>query len=163
MTIGIVSDTHRNTKRPQQALATFHDRGITTVFHLGDVTTPKVVRLFDGFDAYFVYGNADRDRDALGAEVASLFGEGRLAEWHELSVQGVNLALCHGHTRKLHELTESGRYDIVLHGHTHKRRDEMVGSTRVINPGALGGIKWQSRSYAVLELPSASLEVIEIA
>lgn len=141
MTIGIVSDTHRNTKRPQQALATFHKRGITTVFHLGDVTTPKVVRLFDGFDAYFVYGNADRDRDALGAEVASLFGEGRLAERHELAVQGVNLALCHGHTR----------------------RDEMVGSTRVINPGALGGIKWQSRSYAVLELPSASLEVIEIA
>ncbi|NBC30670.1 MAG: YfcE family phosphodiesterase [Spirochaetes bacterium] len=163
MTIGIVSDTHRNAKRPQEAIATFHERGIMTVFHLGDVTTAKIVRLFDGFDAYFVYGNADRDLDALAEEVTSLFGEGRLAEWHELTLEGVSLALCHGHTRKLHELSESGRYDIVLHGHTHKRRDEMVGSTRVINPGALGGIKWQSRSYAVLELPSASLEVIETA
>jgi hypothetical protein len=161
MTIGIVSDTHQNTKRPMQAIETFRERGIRTIFHLGDVTTAKVVRLFEGFDAYFVYGNADRDLDALDREVTSLFGAGRLAEWHELTCEGVKLALCHGHTGKLRELVDSGRYDLVLHGHTHKRRDEMFDRTRVINPGALGGIRWQSRSYAVLELPSASLEVIE--
>jgi hypothetical protein len=161
MTIGIVSDTHQNTNRPMQAIETFRERGIRTIFHLGDVTTGKVVRLFEGFDAYFVYGNADRDLDALDREVTALFGEGRLAEWHELDWEGVKLALCHGHTGKLRELVDSGRYDLVLHGHTHKRRDEMVGRTRVINPGALGGIRRQSRSYAVLELPSASLEVIE--
>ncbi|MFP4484568.1 MAG: metallophosphoesterase family protein [Spirochaetaceae bacterium] len=162
MTIGIVSDTHRNTARPREALDTFRDRGIQTVFHLGDIGGAKVVTLFSGFDAYFVYGNADRNMEELTREIEGTFGEGRLAELHDLEFEGVRLALCHGHTRKLDELVSSGDYDIVLHGHTHKRRDETVGGTRVINPGALGGIKWQSRSFATLELPSGSLEWIEV-
>ncbi len=162
MTIGIVSDTHRNTARPRAALDTFRERGIQTVFHLGDIGGAKVINLFRGFNAYFVYGNADRNMEELTREIEAGIGAGRLAEWHDFEFEGIRLAFCHGHTRTLDDLIADGTYDIVLHGHTHKRRDETVGSTRVINPGALGGIKWQSRSFATLELPSGAIEWIEL-
>ena len=32
-----------------------------------------------------------------------------------------------------------GGADFLLHGHTHVPRDEIVGLTRVLNPGTLGG------------------------
>lgn len=162
MKVGIVSDTHRNTKRPPLAIETFREAGIRRVIHLGDVTNGKVAELFAPFDAWFVYGNADRDLEELRSTVDSLFGSGRLAEYHQLEWEGVKIAAVHGHTDRLGELVNSGHFNIVLHGHTHKRRDEMVARTRVINPGALGGIKWQSRSYAILDLPSGALEYIEL-
>jgi hypothetical protein len=109
-----------------------------------------------------VYGNADRKIDELRESVERLFGADHLAEWHGFEWEGVRLAMVHGHTGRLSELMEGGEYDVVLHGHTHKRRDETVGRTRVINPGALGGIKWQSRSYAILTLPEGRLERYEL-
>jgi putative phosphoesterase len=162
MTIGIVSDTHQNVARPQQALEHFRSRGIRRVLHCGDVTGPKVMTLFADFQTYVVYGNADRKIDELRESVERLFGADHLAEWHGFEWEGVRLAMVHGHTGRLSELMEGGEYDVVLHGHTHKRRDETVGRTRVINPGALGGIKWQSRSYAILTLPEGRLERYEL-
>ena len=50
--------------------------------------------------------------------------------------------------------------DYLLHGHTHCRRDERLDGTRVINPGALGGVQYESRSLCVLDLDTDDLDVI---
>lgn len=41
---------------------------------------------------------------------------------------------------------------------THRFRDEMVGATRVINPGALGGRFVGERSFATLDLIKDELQ-----
>jgi putative phosphoesterase len=42
----------------------------------------------------------------------------------------------------------------LLHGHTHVPRDEMIGSTRFLNPGTIGKAdKGPPRSYAWLTIP----------
>jgi predicted phosphodiesterase len=79
-------------------------------------------------------------------------------------IDGVPVAATHGHQGdQLQAFIRSGRYDYVFHGHTHRRRDERVGDTRVINPGALGGVRYENRSVAILDLTRGALESLPIA
>ena len=53
-----------------------------------------------------------------------------------------------------------GGADFLLHGHTHVPRDEIVGLTRVLNPGAIGGVrKGAPPSWAWMELDDKTGEV----
>ena len=71
--------------------------------------------------------------------------------------------MIHGDNEEaLANLITSGRYAYVFHGHTHRRRDQMVGHTRAINPGALGGRRWQSRSFCILDLETGKAGFVEI-
>ena len=64
----------------------------------------------------------------------------------------------HGHRTSLRRAIDSGEYDYVFHGHTHRYKDEIIGKTRVINPGALGGKKVEDRSFVILDLESGVLQ-----
>ena len=160
--IGIVSDTHGNRENALAALDVLHERGIETVIHCGDVGNIDVVSAFAGLDAWFVLGNVDRDFQSLSRSVSEVVGPGRLAMTHTIERGGKTFGICHGHTNALDRFIEADEVNYVVCGHTHKRRDERIGSLRVINPGALGGLKRQSRSFAVLDEKSDRLEVIEV-
>ncbi len=100
---------------------------------------------------------------ALGLAVEMLVGAGRLAPSHRLLLDGFSTVLLHGHdTSLLRQLVRSGEYGLILHGHTHRRRDDRYGSTRVINPGALGGIQYEPRSVCILDLPEGEIRFIEL-
>ena len=47
-------------------------------------------------------------------------------------------------------------------GHTHRRRDQTIGRTRVINPGALGGVRWQRRSFCILDLATGEARFVKL-
>ena len=162
MLIGILSDTHNNVEHTQVALQTFRERGITRLIHCGDITTPEIVYLFSGWDVIFVWGNGDHDEEGLTA-AAQAIGAPPPKPVHTLEVDGVKIAATHGHrSRVLAELIADGRYAYVCHGHTHLRKDEVRPpfNVRVVNPGALGGVKLQSRSVCVLNTDAAQVEFI---
>jgi predicted phosphodiesterase len=50
--------------------------------------------------------------------------------------------------------------DYLLHGHTHELRDERVGATRIINPGALH--RAPRYTAAILDPKADDLTIIEI-
>ena len=50
---------------------------------------------------------------------------------------GKRFAVFHGHENEFLRTLKSPDADYVLHGHTHMRRDDRIGTCRVINPGAL--------------------------
>lgn len=160
--IGIVSDTHGNTDNAAQALDLLRERDIETVIHCGDIGGAAVVALFAGFDTWFVLGNVDRDYQLLADAVRNVCGAGRLAQTHRLEIGGKRIAVCHGHTEEFDRLRRAEDIDYLLYGHTHRRRDERLGEMRVINPGALGGLRWQSRSFAILDEQSEELQVVEL-
>ncbi len=162
MKIGILSDTHNQADTTRRALDILRERGATRLIHCGDITSPAIVDLFAGWEVAFVYGNMDHHRPALESAIAQL---GQASIGHVLSVElgGARIAACHGDDEKLlRELIGGGLYDYVLHGHTHTRRDELVGSTRVINPGALGGTRRQSRSGCILEPEARMVTFVEV-
>lgn len=163
MILGILSDTHDNLANTRRALAVFKRHRVEFVIHCGDITTPQVIELFDGWQVAFVFGNLD------AAETHLLAAAGRLQEPASIShrytgiIGGASVAVYHGNDDEyLASLIEGGQYDYVLCGHTHLRRDEKIGRTRVINPGSLGGRKKQSRSVCVLSLPDGVARFIEV-
>jgi putative phosphoesterase len=161
--VGILSDTHNDTVATHRALQEFRRLGIDTVFHCGDVTTAEMVPLFEEFTAYFVRGNMDRNaakalKKAMGVHAgAHWLGKGR-----EIELHGRRIAVTHGDRPDLYETLLSSEPDYLFKGHTHRRQDDRMGCTRIINPGALGGVKYETRSVAVLDLASDELHVIEL-
>jgi len=72
-----------------------------------------------------------------------------------VSVAGKTIAFTHGHLPALiHEAIDE-RVDFLLHGHSHQVRDEVVGATRVVNPGAL----FRAARYTVALLDPVANEV----
>jgi putative phosphoesterase len=161
--IGILSDTHNHTANTKTALATLRERGITQLIHCGDITTPEIIYLFSGWDVTFVFGNMDSGWIELG-EAANRIGASRPKLSREVNVHDVLIGVTHGADYGvLHGMMMSGKYSYVCHGHTHERRNEFRSAynVRMINPGALGGNRPQSRSACILDVISGDVEFIE--
>lgn len=89
----------------------------------------------------------------IGATLHEPFGR--------LELEDVKLAFLHGDDHALlRQLIDSGEYAYLFHGHTHQRRDEQIGPTRVINPGALH--RAAVKTFAVLDLASGDLETVAV-
>ncbi len=162
MRIGIMSDTHDDMRALERALDILEAEGVDLLLHCGDLCSPDVMEALTAFDAYVARGNMDR-HSALQATARETVGAGRFADRHALTLNGASAALMHGHREdELRRLIHSGEHAYVFHGHTHRRRDQRFGPTRVVNPGALGGVRWQRRSFCILDVGADEAEFITV-
>ena len=135
MKIGVLSDSHGRAARTGQAVALLRAHGADLLIHLGDFETRAVVDELVGQPARLVFGNCDDVRDLAAYATAMDLSVDHPAG--EIAAAGRRIGFTHGHIEStMVDLLERG-VDYLFHGHTHQLRDEMVGSTRVINPGAL--------------------------
>jgi len=163
MKLGIVSDTHNHIDNTRRAVAVLRARGVERVIHCGDITTTAIVELFEGFKLTFVFGNMDHYHADLMTAAKKLFGIGSMGYHYTANIDGKRVAVCHGDDEEmLRGFIQQGVYDFVFHGHTHRRRDQLIGQTRVINPGALGGRQSEPRSVCVLDLQTDEAEFVMI-
>ncbi|MGD1996983.1 MAG: metallophosphoesterase family protein [Anaerolineae bacterium] len=163
MRVGLVSDTHDNLRNVRGAVEIFRREEVTRLLHCGDVCGAAVVEALEGFTVHFAQGNMDR-MPALGLAVEALQGSGHLARSYSLVLDGRRVALLHGDDEGLlRHLIHSGQYAYVFHGHVHRQGDRRIGPTRVINPGALGGLRRGPRSICILDLRTGQARFIEIA
>jgi len=150
--IGIISDTHDYIGNLENALQSLRTKDVNTILHCGDVSSPQTIQRLRNFDVWIAQGNTDY-HFTLADTVEETFGESRLAWLHRLTFGGYSFAMLHGDNEEvLSNLILSGDYAYVLHGHTHRSRYEVIGHTRVINPGALGGTYRGRRSFCILDL-----------
>jgi hypothetical protein len=162
MKIGILSDTHDELDRLEKALTFLRDEQVTTLLHCGDLCGPDIIQMMSGFDVRIARGNMDRLPE-LKMMAQIILGNGRLASVHQFTLDGYAAAMLHGNdSNRLKSMINSGEYAYVFHGHTHRRRDQMIGRTRVINPGALGGTRWQQRSFCILELTTGEARFVRL-
>jgi putative phosphoesterase len=164
MKIGILSDTHNNVDNLKRALAIFRREGIDTLIHCGDMSSPATAVHFTGFTLIYVHGNMDRNPLAIRQTLFDLNPSSVAAnQFTGELIPGVRVAAAHGHTPgKLDSFIQDG-YDFIFHGHTHRRRDETVGQSRIINPGALGGAQHEPRSICQLDLKTGQIKFVDIA
>ncbi len=163
MKIGVLSDTHNNVDNAVIARDALLTAQVDLMLHCGDITTPKIAKLFEDTKIAFVMGNMDGDAVTIHKMVDG-WPNASLGLTFTTEIGSKSVAMCHGHQKDiLAGFINGGDYDYVFHGHSHLRRDESVGGTRVINPGALGGRKPQSRSFCILDLETDGLSVVEIA
>ena len=162
MKLGVMSDTHNNVSNTRQALDVMRAHGVERIIHCGDITGPQIVEMFTGWRVDFLLGNIDHDPDALREAVGAL-GDATIGHALRAEIDGVRIAATHGHDEPLlRGLIHAGNHAFVFHGHSHRRRDEIVGGTRVINPGAVGGMRPQTRSVCVIDLETKQVEFVTL-
>ena len=159
MKIAILSDTHSRTATIERALTLIAERGIQLIIHCGDLEDGDAVRRFPAH-THFVFGNCDFDRQGIRRAIEEIG-----ARLHEpfgyLEIAGKNLGFVHGdNNRLLNDLIASEAFDYVFHGHTHVARDERIGPTRIINPGALH--RARPKSIVILDVESSEMESIHL-
>lgn len=155
--IAIVSDTHDNYEVIKKAVSLISEMNPSAIIHCGDITSSETLELFCGLPLLAVFGNCDRDRDYLQRSAAH-FGFEPIEDEREIHLKGASIYVCHGHRGHLiQEMALSGRYDYLFHGHTHIQDSDTIGSTRVINPGALS--KAERYTFATLDLPEGLLTI----
>jgi len=145
--IGIISDTHENEAAMQKAAHLFKERKVDFVVHCGDIVSPPVLDNFKGLKMKLVFGNNDGEKAGLNKKAKEL-GFEEVSEEKEFIYERKRFYVYHG------------KYDYVLTGHTHIKRDEKIGKTRVINPGAL--FRANPYTIAVLDAVKDKLEIVEI-
>lgn len=163
MKLGVLSDTHEDVGNLEVALAAYRAEGIIQVIHCGDMTTAATARSLEGFKVVYVDGNMDHGLPEIYRTLRDLSSHSVVLPTYEGVIEGVSIGVTHGdNENELRRLVDSGNHQYVFHGHTHRRRDEMHGSTRIYNPGALGGLQFETRSYSILDLDTGEITLIEL-
>lgn len=162
MIIGIISDSHGKLDRLGQAIAVLKRRGVEAIVHCGDIGRPECLLLLasSGLPVYAVAGNMDGPAEGL-ADVACGCGVHFGADVVQVALEQGCLAVTHGNDSAITaRLINGGQFRYVCLGHTHVQRDERIGSTRVINPGAL--YRAHTPSVAILDTVNDTVEHIDI-
>jgi len=96
MLLGIISDTHNDIDSLEIALSIFREKGIKTLAHAGDITSPRMLEYMSEFDCYIVLGNGDLiDTDVINWK-ASVLGMRPVAEKIEFELSGKKFIMFHG-------------------------------------------------------------------
>jgi hypothetical protein len=163
MKLGVLSDTHEDVGNLEVALAAYRAEEIIQVIHCGDMTTAATARSLEGFEVVYVDGNMDQGLPEIYRTLRDLSSHSVVLPTYEGVIEGVSIGVTHGdNENELRRLVDSGKHQYVFYGHTHRRRDEMHGSTRIYNPGALGGLQFETRSYSILDLDTGEITLIEL-
>jgi len=128
----VISDTHDNLLEIRHFIEEAVKRGVTHVFHCGDIVSPfALVELMKGnFDLHGVFGNNDGEVILLNQKSSGRIRKGPL----ELVIDGYRILLMH-EPSALDALLESNYYDFVFYGHTHRVDMRRTEKTVLINPG----------------------------
>ena len=159
MLLGILSDSHGRADTTRAAVRLLVDHGANLLIHLGDIESDRVIDELIGHNARIVFGNCDWNADDL-AHYARHVGVGVDDLAGMIEVGGRRIAFTHGHYSDLMKRALADNVDYLLHGHTHEVRDERVGRTRIINPGAL--FRAARYTAAVLDPAADVLQFIEV-
>ncbi len=159
MLVGILSDSHGHAGTTARAVAALREHGAEVLLHLGDLGTEAVIDELVGHSARIVFGNCDWSIDSLTA-YARLVSVRVDHPMGLIEADGRRIAFTHGHLGALMTRALADKVDYLLHGHTHVGRDERVGATRIINPGALH--RATRYTCALLDPERDSLRWIEI-
>ena len=163
MRIGVLSDTHDNLVNLLTVLEILRQRGIETVIHCGDLTDFSLISHFSGFRLIYLTGNMDAASGTIKKRVEQMREDNFAGLVFRGNLDGIPVAATHSHLEgKVMELVQEKHFGWIFHGHTHEKRDETVQGTRIVNPGALGGLMRGPRSFCIVDLTAGEVEFIKL-
>jgi putative phosphoesterase len=158
--LGVVSDTHGQVEFTRQAVRMLASLEVQAVLHCGDIGSVEIIPLFSAWPTHFVFGNVDFDEANLRSAIR-VAGQTCHDRFGSIVLAGRKIAFLHGDDSSLlRECTTNGKWDLVCHGHTHVAKQQQVGPTLVLNPGAL--YRANPHSLAVVELPSLEVTAVRL-
>ena len=141
--IAIFSDSHDNVWHLTKALEQAREAGAEALLHCGDMNAPFIVGLmarnFDG-PIHIIFGNNEGDGRLIQTQAAKYDHVTHHGDYAELDLFGRKIAMTH-YPEPARRIAQSGAFDLVCYGHDHTQHREVVGSTLLVNPGELLGLK----------------------
>ncbi|NTV30573.1 metallophosphoesterase family protein [candidate division WWE3 bacterium] len=143
MIVAILSDIHDHIWNLEKILAMIKTE-VDAVIYCGDFCAPFSAEILGRVERpiYACLGNNDEDQIGIHSKLGSN------ATWFNLSqeygtaeLDNRTVAFCH-YPRLAELLAKTGEYDAVFHGHNHIAKSEYVGSSLLLNPGAVCGIQF---------------------
>jgi uncharacterized protein len=163
MKIGVLSDTHDHLSNLLTVLAICRESGIDTLIHCGDLTGLDMVPHMKGFRVIYTTGNMDYATGAIKKRFTKLRDDNFAGPVFRGHIDGVAIAATHGDMdSQLMDLIQSKQHEWIFHGHTHEKRNEVIHGVRVVNPGALGGMKKDPYSFCIVDLKTNDVEFIKV-
>lgn len=165
--IAVISDSHDRVDNLRKFAEQARREAIETVIHAGDIVSPFALRELRGFKVYAVFGNNDGEKLLL-SKVAGEIGAVLVEQPLFASIGGREVAVVHGAsspegTAKLVEaLARSKLFSVVVYGHTHRMDVRRVGETLIVNPGTLSGYLAERATFAIVDLDTLEVEIVEV-
>jgi len=158
--LGVISDTHGFLDETIRAIQLFRDHSVQTVIHCGDIGSSEVVRVFQGLETHFVFGNVDGENEVLRS-AAEETGNYFYGWFGSIERSGRRIAFMHGHqSPQFEQELASGNWDLLCYGHTHVASFQRHGSTLLLNPGAFKQVP--RPTIAIVTLPDMTVEPFDI-
>lgn len=157
MKVGIVSDSHGNTRAIDAMLAHPAAQDVRLWFHAGDVVPDaEYLEMMTDTEVVRVAGNCD-------------WPDERVRDDEVREVAGHRIFLTHGHiygvrytTQMLREQAEACGADVAIYGHTHVA-EVSPGKLTVLNPGSVARPRDDAMgSFAVMELSPGERPAIHL-
>lgn len=161
MKIGVVSDTHNNSKNIDKIIDLFNIEKIRVAIHTGDIANAKALEKFSRLNAELigVYGN--NDRNEIGLKEISIQHNFQFQEPpYFVSLYNKNIAIFHEPDLIASFLSENRKIDVVLHGHTHRYREEIINNVLFFNPGESAGMQKGANAIGILNLRTLKVKRI---
>ncbi len=165
MLIGLISDTHDNLPRVDDAVRALNRAKVGLVLHAGDYVAPFVLPRLAELDAPMVgvFGNNDGERTGLRLKQQDFGNLDIRGSFARVVADGIRIGLLHGHDGELLEaLIEGQGFDAVVYGHTHRYATERRGITLVVNPGEVCGYVSGQSTLALLDTASRDVRRIQL-
>jgi putative phosphoesterase len=162
--LGIISDSHDNLPKINQAISKLNSLGVDQVLHAGDYCAPFAALPYKALKAkmHGVFGNNDAEREKLQEKFQAM-GHDVKGSFAHLEVDGTRIALLHGDDDDLLQaLTKTQAYDLVVFGHTHAVSQLQKGKTILLNPGEICGYLSGKSTIATFDVASHRIEILEI-
>jgi hypothetical protein len=165
MLVGLIADTHDCLPMVDKAVKKLNESNVELVLHAGDYVAPFVIPKFKDLKAKLigVFGNNDGDREFLKKRFSEYEGLEVRGNFAEIVVDGVKIALLHGHEEELlRALVNSEGFDVVVHGHTHKAEVYRKGRTLVVNPGEVCGYLSGKSTIALFDTVKREVRLVDL-
>ena len=160
MRIAVLSDTHGDTLSTLAAVRMLECLEVEVILHCGDIGTPAIPHLLQSWPTHYVFGNCDGNEPLLREAIQSA-GHTCHERLAELTLDGRRIAIIHSDDRwQFLETVRSNKFDLVCDGHTHIAKQEQVGKTLVLNPGALH--RANPHSVAIVDLATLEATIVEV-
>jgi len=162
MRIAIISDTHDNVWKLEDAYPYLKESDV--ILHCGDIVSPFMIdrlsKNIQDVPIHFVWGNNDGDKRALGMMARKTSNITIHGDFAEFDFNGFKVAINH-YPAIARALALGQNYNLVCYGHDHTVHDEMIGRTRLVNPGELMGLNGRS-TIAILAMETSTLNFIDL-
>ncbi|MEN3046058.1 MAG: metallophosphoesterase [Candidatus Hydrothermales bacterium] len=162
MKIGVISDTHDNLEAIKKTFKIINERKIEFVFHLGDIIAPftlKAIRELYKGKLVSIFGNNDGEKQGLYLTAKDLkFEIFEPPLVYEL--EGTKFMLYHNYPENY--FAEIKGIDFLLFGHWHKVIHVRKENTIFLNPGEVCGYLSGEKTFAIIDLKSKEIEIVDI-